>query len=313
MPETEYLKHHAMSNSMMHHLKRSPAHYKAALEHGQVDTPALLLGSAVHALVLEGEEAFLSRFHIASDDDPVMPRSDSIRAMIAAIQAGDFDSRYAVPEPPLNRRTKEGKAQYKAYLDEGFEVVSQADYFKAQNYADYLMLTGNKKPISQAVADQAFAMRDAVLSHPVARKLLASGEAEQSFFWTDPDTGVECKARLDFITSHGIVADLKTSSDASQDEFCKSISRYGYYRQDAFYNRAYRQAFGKSAKGFVFIVVEKEPPYAIAIYTLDAESRATGDGEIDSLLRLYKRCLESDSWPSYSEKIETISLPRWHK
>jgi exodeoxyribonuclease VIII len=54
----EYLKIEAVSNSYLGRLDKCPASAKVPF----VDTPALVLGRAVHTLVLEGEEAFNQRY-----------------------------------------------------------------------------------------------------------------------------------------------------------------------------------------------------------------------------------------------------------
>ena len=45
--------------------------------------------------------------------------------------------------------------------------------------------------------DEALLIRDAVHADPVARVLLEGARRELSIFWTDEETGVECRARLD--------------------------------------------------------------------------------------------------------------------
>ena len=41
---------------------------------------------------------------------------------------------------------------------------------------------------------------DSVRSHKVASALLSGGKAEQEIEWTDPETRIECRGRVDYIS-----------------------------------------------------------------------------------------------------------------
>jgi len=49
--------------------------------------------------------------------------------------------------------------------------------------------------------------------------LLARSETEVSRLWTDENTGLTCKARLDVVSRDGILADLKTTSCLHRTDF----------------------------------------------------------------------------------------------
>jgi exodeoxyribonuclease VIII len=61
----------------------------------------------------------------------------------------------------------------------------------------------------------------------------------------------------------------------------------------------------------VFLVVEKKPPYAVAVYVLDPESIALGRAEYRRDLQLYAECKRTGVWPGYGDKIQTIGVPQW--
>lgn len=194
--------------------------------------------------------------------------------------------RYAV-QPECDRRTKIGKEMYAAFLvsSEGAHVVTQDQHDKAQ------------------------AMRDAVMSHSFASVLLADGCPEVTALW-DSD-GVEFKARFDFIPNGlYVICDLKTAADASPEGFAKAAGRYGYHIQAALYSMA-AEANGLGRRPMVFVVVENEPPHAVALYMLDQEAIDAASSRIERLIRLYADCKHSGDWPSYSNEVETLSLPRW--
>ena len=168
--------------------------------------------------------------------------------------------------------------------------------------------------LSPEVWDQLHAMRDAVHNHPAAHALLTSvpGEAEKSVYWIDPITGVLCRCRPDWWREDWIIPDLKTTDDASPEGFAKSIANWRYDVQAAFYMDGIEQATGKRPKSFVFIAVEKKPPYGVGVYVLDSDSLELGRAQYQHDLRIYAECVRTGEWPGYGDKIQTISLPAWH-
>jgi len=63
---------------------------------------------------------------------------------------------------------------------------------------------------------------------------------------------------------------------------------------------------------FAIVPVEKKPPYAVGtVYTLDDIDMEDVDEQITKLLRLYQKCRERDYWPSYPDRVEYISIPKW--
>lgn len=257
IPFKDYLALDAVSNSYLGRFDQCPA--KAKVE--QPDTPAMALGRAVHTLVLEGREA--------------------------------FDSRYAVA-PEINRRTNAGKEEWAAFLqaaeDEGKEVITPEDETKAMD------------------------MRKAVFSHPFAKKLLAEGVSEQTIVWEDRKTGLLCKGRPDRVPGEktATLIDLKTTADASEDKYLRSVINFGYARAAAFYIDGYGAASGVYVDSMVHIVVEKEEPYRVEVYALDDELVAWGREEYRRLLADVKRCKESGEFPNYrNEGVVTLYKPGW--
>lgn len=119
--------------------------------------------------------------------------------------------------PAVDRRTKQGKEDWEAFVAscEGRTVVDDKTYAQA--------------------AEMVKAAREI----PLVVDLL-SGEHETPFFWTDPDTGEECKCRLDAWKRDGrgvpIIVDYKTANDCSYRAFLRDVVNYGYYFQAAMYS-----------------------------------------------------------------------------
>jgi hypothetical protein len=180
--------------------------------------------------------------------------------------------------PPRN--TKAGKEAAAEMQANGIEPVSEAD----------MLLAGN--------------MARAVRHHPYAAELLSAGKPETSIWWDDSETGLRCKCRPDWINGRTCV-DLKTTTDASPKGFAKSVASFRYHVQAAHYLAA---GFFDQ---FIFIAVEKEPPYAVACYELDADALTEGQRLRDRDLQRIANCRAMAAWPGYGDELQTISLPGW--
>lgn len=173
---------------------------------------------------------------------------------------------------------------------------------------------GHRIVLSQETWDQLHAMKAAVMAHPAARALLTGkpGKAEQSVYWVDHVTGQLCRCRPDFWRADNVLVDVKTTDDASLEGFGKSISNWRYDVQDAFYCDGVKAATGNDVRAFVFLAVEKRPPYAVACYMLTPEDVELGRLQYRRDLAVYAQCQQSGQWPGYGDKIQTATLPAWH-
>lgn len=168
--------------------------------------------------------------------------------------------------------------------------------------------------VSSAEMDEAIAMRDAVRKNKACAFLLddKNGQAERTFYFKDPVTGVLCRIRPDWLAVfNGWIVDVKTTASAHPDDFARSIYKYRYHVQDPFYTDGLKYN-GHDFKGFCFIVVEKAAPYIAEVYFIPKEAKALGRKEISNNLGLYAKCLESGVWPGYTGGLLTeLNIPAW--
>lgn len=155
------------------------------------------------------------------------------------------------------------------------------------------------------------AMARAVRSHPAAKKLLRRGESEVTAIWTDPETELRCKSRADWLSDvDGVYVDLKSTVSADKDTFRRTVGAHRYHVQDALYTRAFEEN-GITVRDFVFIAVEREPPYAVACYQLGVSSKMKGEELYMQELRDLRDCIESNFWPGYGDRVMELELPPW--
>ena len=206
------------------------------------------------------------------------------------LEPEDFETEFAVA-PECDLRTKAGKAIFE-------EFAAKA---------------GNRKIIAAADFETAKAMRDAVMAHPKASKLMTGGETETSYYWIDDRTGVLCKCRPDKVNMNYII-DLKTTEDASCEGFSRSMYNYRYHVQAAWYLKGYEAVTGEKPAGFVFVAVEKKPPHEVAIYITNDVTLDLGAKEAAADLDVYAACAASGNWYGYggeTNDVMTIDLPAW--
>ena len=136
------------------------------------------------------------------------------------------------------------------------------------------------------------------------------GQTELSYFWDDLQL-VKGKCRPDWISDDGsIVVDIKTTTDASPKGFQKSISNWGYHLQLGWYIRGLRK-LGLPAKEFIFIAIEKTPPFSVGVYRADQEMINFAMNKLDEIVPEINQALASQEFPDYTPEITSIGLPPW--
>lgn len=208
---------------------------------------------------------------------------NAFHAMI--LEPEKFKHDYSVM-PKVNRATKLGKMEY--------------EKFKKENEHKLIICSESYKELE--------AMQKAVWSNSDAAGLIPGSLFEQSLYWTDPDSQMLCKVRPD-IWQNGFVADLKTCASASPRDFQQAIYKYGYHIQCGMIHEAIFHVTGQRMHDFIFIAVEKEAPYAVAVYKLDEPSLQHGIKQFKDIILNISRCTAENNWPCYPT--ELISIPSW--
>ena len=223
------------------------------------------------------------------------------------------------PTPPTSAMIL-GTAVHTLVLGAGPKVVaveSTSWQTKAAKAAKAEAQAAGHVALLRAEYDRAKAMADAVKAHPVAGALFspARGKAEQVLVWRNEDTGVMCRAMVDHMPHAGaagrhVLVDLKTTEDASPRGVIRSVDRYGYHRQAAFYLDGYRALRGGDP-AFLFVFVEKAPPHLVRVDEVGQPELLAGADANRRAMEIYRDCAEAGVWPGYDPEIGLISLPTW--
>ena len=152
------------------------------------------------------------------------------------------------------------------------------------------------------------AIRDAVRSHRVAQRYIATGRAEVSLVWTDPETKLRCKGRIDWLCD--AIVDLKTARTIDGRQFFAAAARYGYHVQLAHYAAGY-QAITGNCPPVKMIAVESAEPYDVAVFDLGAETLDAGAEEAKDLLHRVATSRRTGEWHGRYPDEEPFRLPAW--
>lgn len=251
-----------ISKSHLDVAAKSPAHYWAAYldpnREPRQATPAMVLGTAIHAAILE-PDLFAKQFVIA---------------------------------PDISRRSNAGKAEYDDWIkgNTGREVLTPEQW------------------------QVACGARDAVRGHHHASELLKRGQAELSFLGRDGVHDELVKCRTDWLSwDDGLIVDVKSTEDASPAAFIRSVLTYRYHVQQAWYLDVIEQALGDvPLLRWVFLAVEKSPPYAVGLYTLPPAMVAAGRIQARAdLARIVHNKLLGTWWDYGSAGTTELEVPPW--
>ena len=164
--------------------------------------------------------------------------------------------------------------------------------------------------IDSELGNNLYEMEKSFMDSPAKLIYDIKGQTELSYFWDDLGT-IKGKCRPDWITNDGeVVVDLKTTTDASPKGFQKSIENWGYHLQLGWYIRGLRK-LGLPAKQFIFIAIEKTPPFCVGVYRADRDMINFAMKELDQLMPEIQTAMVSKEFPDYTPEITSIGLPPW--
>lgn len=182
------------------------------------------------------------------------------------------------PKPIVDRRTKEGR-----------ELM---DYFYKTLKEDEVVCDSDEYDFALNLADK--------ISIALEEKGIKFKQTEVTVQAVCGITGVNLKCCIDAIGEDDVIYDIKTTEDGSPNGFFKTVMSYKYYIQSYLYKMM------NNSNRFVYIAIEKEPPFAVSFYELGEQFDEKARVEVYKAIDIYKECKSKDIWPGYSQ--ETIKL-----
>lgn len=156
----------------------------------------------------------------------------------------------------------------------------------------------------------------AIAEVPELASLLSTGHGEASIFWTDPNTGLYCKARLDWLQiegKKGRILELKSTADESPPGFGRTAARMRYELQRAHYIDALKHGARLEFDGFTWAAVTSAPPVLAVPYDLTPEMIEQANDDRAELMQRMAHCMEHNTWPSYGQGVQPLDYPAYAK
>ncbi len=243
LPENEYHAHPALSASGIKNMRMSATDFWAASwmnpRKKEFSSDAMIKGTAYHKRILEGKDVFDECYYAALDvaDYPdALVKLDDLKAACK-----DAELKTGGTKDTLAQRLIEHDAGMHANI---WDCIKQ-DHSAAHE--------GKISLDADTMRDLEFAAAF-IEKHPQLSKAFTGGASEVSIFWTDKDTGVKMKARLDYLKPRAVI-DLKTLAPKYGTPFSQNVYRsfaaYSYHTQAAVYVEAFVQAVAHIKAGRV--------------------------------------------------------------
>lgn len=250
---------------------QTPAHYRAWVDGtDEDDTPAKIFGRAYHDRVLL-PDLFAVRYVGEPVDAPARP-TDAMR-------------------------------NAKNPSESSIERVAFWNAWDARNAGKIIMPAEHFALIEE--------MHAALMRDPDIAEIFSEGDSEVTLRWTDEATGLRCKARADrWNRRKKYMADLKTTLDASERGFGRSVVNYGYDVTHAHYCEG-AAACGEPLDDYLIVAQEKFPPYLAVVYQLDSVAEARGYEIRQRGMDTMAACMASNTWPGYPRGVQPLALPGW--
>src|SRR5208337_1440877 len=279
VPRDIYLGLPGINITRLKELRRSPQHYRYALDHPK-ESDAMTLGIATHVAVLEPER-FEKQFAVwtkRTDGGAMSPR-----------RGKDWD------EFSLLNASRTILTQDEARISKEIAKAVRSDatamkYLEAGEPEVTLQWALNP----QRSEDNGYR--------------LCKGRID--WFTSDSFTSDPIIAGLK--TTRGpIIVGLKTTRDCRPYQFGSQAAKLDYAIQWAWYADGFEANTGKTPR-MVEIVVESAPPYAVATYLIEDDLLVQGRENYIALLRQLADCEAADTWPGPVSGERILSLPSWY-
>lgn len=239
---------------------------------------------------------------------PPTPAMQFGTALHTAVLQPDELERFVVKGLEVTRQSAANKVLWEAHEDahSGKIIIPHKGSTKVKGWDDLMRV------------------QEALAGHPMAKSLInmEGVQREIAIIWTDPATGLLCRAKLDllgrWLKKYNVICDLKSSdSDLSDDALRRAIGDFGYDQQATMYldgMAALSQAMGhpEVPRIFVFLFVQPKPPYGVRAIQLDEYALKNGRWKNQKAMEIWAKCVENDEYPDWPNRVTELSLLPWH-
>lgn len=278
-------------------------HWSPELTHEQYHADKSAIGSSSLALSFSSLKAFYEGHFLGKQSPPNYEMKLGTIIHMALLEPKEFARRFIVM-PEFESRDLKGNlstSKNTKYYKE------QVDKWMSERLADEIVVTNEEH-------EQILGMIASVKSHPQGELIFKNGSVERSGYYRDPETGIKCKIRPDFMGSDlFLVTDFKTARTSEQKLF--GTHAFGPARLDL---RIWMYAYGISQiekiampQNLFFMVCEKTWPYESAVYFLTEEQKTQAEYDYRRAMARIADAIKSGKWPQRQTKMEPLWTPKF--
>lgn len=141
----------------------------------------------------------------------------------------------------------------------------------------------------------------------------SKGRAEIPITWADAETGLVCKSRLDWLTINRVLVELKSTRSTDERNFANQAWKLGYFHAQMFYSMGVAAATGCTIDEvpFLFVAVESEPPYDVALFEPCQESRQAAHEDVKRLMATLAECQRTGKYPGRYDSPRILKAPAY--
>jgi len=169
------------------------------------------------------------------------------------------------------------------------------------------------KPVYEAACSVAGAVRARAAQGIDNTPFTEAAKHEVTAIWKEK--GCFCRARYDVLSvgDYADVWDWKSTADISDRGIERSIVKYGYHIQAAFYLRGLETIMPKyrGRTSFIFVFFETTPPYAVRRVTLQPSWLMAASAKVNEAINLWAHCIETGNFPITSPDTLKLELPAY--
>jgi hypothetical protein len=154
----------------------------------------------------------------------------------------------------------------------------------------------------------------AILNDKECRRYLDDAVIEGSFFSVDSETGVSRKCRPDFLNvKERVSINIKTTQDASDSGFIRSVKDWGYAIQTVNYQDVLKQVMPGEDFIEIHILAEKSDagPIKIAIRAIDDDTLDHSRWITRRILKVLQKAAAENNFKDPAPKLQTCLIPAW--
>lgn len=149
-------------------------------------------------------------------------------------------------------------------------------------------------------------------------KFVEEGTTEQSIYYTDPTTGLECRTRPD-LDHPEFLFDLKTTRFCDIEKFAHQANQLNYDLSAYMYTYS-RYLIDCSQKGrenanikpFVLVPVCTEAPHSVFFAPISASFLRNGMKKYQHALSIISSCAKVQTWPALGGE-EVLEMNHWNQ